>query len=61
MRTEWVQKRMGDPIRTQMHYARKGIITDEERRQYFAESLFLNTVRYENDRLEAYLKKLARK
>ena len=36
-------------------------MTDEERRQYFAESLFLNTVRYENDRLEAYLKKLARK
>ena len=38
-----------------------GQMTDEERRQYFAESLFLNTVRYENDRLEAYLNKLARK
>ena len=36
-------------------------MTDEERRAYFAESLFLNTVRYENDRLEAYLKKLSRK
>ena len=36
-------------------------MTEEERRDYFAESLFLNTVRYENDRLEAYLKKLARK
>ncbi|MBI4971982.1 MAG: phosphomethylpyrimidine synthase ThiC [Candidatus Omnitrophica bacterium] len=29
MRTEWVAKRKNDPIRTQMHYARKGIITEE--------------------------------
>ncbi len=36
-------------------------MTDDERRAYFAESLFLNTVRYENDRLEAYLKKISRK
>jgi len=36
-------------------------MSDEERRAYFAESLFLNTVRYENDRLEAYMKKLSRK
>ena len=36
-------------------------MTDEERRTYFAESLFLNSVRYENDRLEAYLNKLSRK
>jgi hypothetical protein len=34
-------------------------MTDEERREYLAESLFLNTVKYENDKLEAYLKKLA--
>ena len=32
-----------------------------ERRTYLAESLFLNTVKYENDKLEAYMKKLARK
>jgi hypothetical protein len=32
---------------------------DEERRAYFAESLFLNTVKYENDKLEAYMKKLS--
>jgi len=31
MRTEWVKKREGDPIRTQMHYARRGIITEEMR------------------------------
>jgi hypothetical protein len=34
---------------------------DEERRTYLAESLFLNTVKYENDKLEAYMKKLSRK
>jgi Zn-dependent M32 family carboxypeptidase len=32
---------------------------DSERRTYLAESLFLNTVKYENDKLEAYMKKLA--
>jgi hypothetical protein len=32
---------------------------DEERKQYLAESLFLNTVSYENERLGAYLRKLA--
>ena len=34
---------------------------DAERRAYLAESLFLNTVKYENDKLEAYIKKLAKK
>jgi phage gp29-like protein len=34
---------------------------DSERRTYLAESLFLNTVKYENDKLEAYMKKLTRK
>jgi phage gp29-like protein len=34
---------------------------DAERRTYLAESLFLNTVKYENDKLEAYMKKLSRK
>src|SRR5450432_3376031 len=29
MRTQWVEKRSSDPIRTQMHYARKGIVTGE--------------------------------
>src|SRR5690348_2754857 len=29
MRTEWVSQRMNDPIRTQIHYARKGMITGE--------------------------------
>ena len=34
-------------------------MTDDERRQYLSESLFLNFVSYENERLGAYLKKLA--
>jgi len=33
-------------------------MTDAERRQYLSESLFLNFVSYENERLGAYLKKL---
>jgi hypothetical protein len=33
-------------------------MTDDERRQYLSESLFLNFVSYENERLGAYLKKL---
>jgi hypothetical protein len=36
-------------------------MTDEERRAYLAESLFLNQVKYENDKLEAYMKKLGKK
>ena len=38
-----------------------GQMDDDERRTYLAESLFLNTVKYENDKLEAYIKKLAKK
>ena len=34
---------------------------ETERRTYLAESLFLNTVKYENDKLEAYMKKLTSK
>jgi hypothetical protein len=36
-------------------------LTDEERRQYLSESLFLNFVSYENERLGAYMKRLSRK
>ena len=34
---------------------------DSERRTYLAESLFVNTVKYENDKLEAYMRKLTKK
>jgi hypothetical protein len=33
---------------------------DAERRAYLLESLFLNTVTYENDKLEAYMRKIAK-
>jgi hypothetical protein len=36
-------------------------MTADERRQYLSESLFLNFVSYENERLGAYLKKLVKK
>jgi hypothetical protein len=31
-----------------------------ERRAYLLESLFLNTVKYENDKLEAYMRRIAK-
>ena len=36
-------------------------MNEGERKQYLAESLFLNTVSYENERLGAYMKKLTKK
>jgi hypothetical protein len=33
---------------------------DSDRRAYLLESLFLNTVKYENDKLEAYMRKLTK-
>ena len=33
-------------------------MTDEERRRYLVESLFLNSVTYENEMLDAYMRKL---
>jgi len=29
MRSEWISPRLNDPIRTQMHYARRGVVTQE--------------------------------
>ena len=36
-------------------------MSDTERFTYLAESLFLNTVKYENDKLETYMKRLSKK
>ena len=33
---------------------------ESERRAYLLESLFLHTVRYENDKLEAYMRKISK-
>jgi hypothetical protein len=38
-----------------------GQMSQEELKQYFSESLFLNTVSYENERLGAYMRKLTGK
>ena len=35
-------------------------LTEEERKAYLAESIFLNQVKYENDKLESYLRKLGK-
>ena len=35
-------------------------MSDAERRAYLLESLLLNTVRYENDKLEAYMRKITK-
>ena len=29
MRSPWLSKRAGDPNKSQMHYARRGIVTEE--------------------------------
>jgi hypothetical protein len=33
---------------------------ESERRAYLVESLFLNTVKYENDKLESYMRKISK-
>jgi len=35
-------------------------MADADRRTYLVESLFLNTVKYENDKLEAYMRRIAK-
>ena len=35
-------------------------MTDDEKKAYLLESLFLNTVKYENDKLETYMRKIAK-
>src|SRR5215467_554382 len=47
MRTEWVAKRQNDSIRTQMHYARKGVVTEEMHYVTEREHLSPETVRDE--------------
>ena len=54
-----LERSLEDMVREIKHLITQ--MTDEERREYLAESLFLNTVKYENDKLEAYMRKLSRK
>jgi Zn-dependent M32 family carboxypeptidase len=53
-----LERTFEDMVREIQHLVEQ--MTDEERQAYFKESLFLNTVKYENDKLEAYMKRLAR-
>jgi DNA-binding transcriptional regulator YbjK len=54
-----LERTFEDMVREIQHLIEQ--MTDEERRQYLSESLFLNTVSYENERLGAYMKKMTRK
>ena len=54
-----LERSFEDMVREIDHLIRQ--MSDEERRSYLAESLFLNTVKYENDKLEAYIRKLEKK
>ena len=54
-----LERSFEDMVREIQHLIEQ--MDDAERRTYLAESLFLNTVKYENDKLEAYMKKLTKK
>ena len=54
-----LERSFDDMVREIQHLIEQ--MTDAERRSYLAESLFLNTVKYENDKLEAYMRKLSKK
>jgi hypothetical protein len=51
-----LERSFEDMVREIRHLA--GQMSDEERREYLVESLFLNTITYENERLGAYMRKL---
>jgi hypothetical protein len=54
-----VDRTFEDTIREVNHLLDQ--MTEEERRTYLIESLFLNTVTYENERLGAYMRKLTQR
>ena len=54
-----LERSFEDMVREIQHLI--GQMDDGERRTYLAESLFLNTVKYENDKLDAYMRKLSKK
>jgi hypothetical protein len=53
-----LERSFDDMVREIQHLI--GQMDEAERQAYLAESLFLNTVKYENDKLESYMKKLSR-
>ncbi len=54
-----LQRTFEDMVREIQHLIEQ--MTDEERRQYLSESLFLNVVSFENEKLGAYMRKLTNK
>ena len=54
-----LERTFEDMVREIQHLI--GQMDNAERRQYLSESLFLNTVSYENERLGAYMRKLNKK
>ena len=54
-----LQRSFEDMVKEIQHLIEQ--MDDAERRAYLAESLFLNTVKYENDKLEAYMRRLTKK
>lgn len=54
-----LERSFEDMVREIQHLIEQ--MDDSERRTYLAESLFLNTVKYENDKLEAYMRRLTKK
>lgn len=54
-----LERSFEDMVREIQHLIEQ--MDDGERRTYLAESLFLNTVKYENDKLDAYVRKLTQK
>ena len=53
-----LERTFEDMVREIQHLI--GQMDEKERSTNLAESLFLNTVKYENDKLEAYLKRLTK-
>jgi hypothetical protein len=53
-----LQRSFEDMVREITHLIEQ--MNDEDRKRYLLESLFLNTVTYENDKLEAYMRKLTK-
>ena len=54
-----LERTFEDMVREIQHLIEQ--MNDAERRQYLSESLFLNAVSYENERLGAYMRKLSKK
>ena len=54
MRTEWVSQRLNDPIRTQIHYARKGVITEEEADRAFGPPILNRASELYREQLQDY-------